>query len=80
MATRKITLNEGMSLLKQLRERHSELVALRDKNGYERTRYIGANASKEETVKPTYDVKALDVLVNGVACENPPARPADQGH
>lgn len=64
-----ITINEGLTWLKTLRERHSELVALRNENSSAVTRRFGVMGDKETTKVPTYDVKALDKLVTQVARE-----------
>jgi hypothetical protein len=65
----KITISEGISSLKLLRDRHEELVALRNGNSVRETRFYGANADKQRDVVPVYDMKALDVLVAQVARE-----------
>lgn len=62
-----ITINEGLSWLKTLRARHSELVALRNQNSDSETRYYGADASRMSEKKPLYDVKKLDTLIGVVA-------------
>lgn len=64
-----ITLNEWLAWLKTLRGRHSELVNLRNQNAEKETRFYGANADKQVEKVPTYDVKALDRLIGGVAKE-----------
>ena len=66
---RSVTINEAMSILKQLKERHSELTGLRNTNSADKTRFFGANADKTEITKALYDVKKLDKLVNQVAKE-----------
>lgn len=65
----RITISEGIQNLKLLRERHAELVALRDKNAVKETRFYGASSDKEKFIEPVYDVKKLDQLVTRVACE-----------
>lgn len=65
----KITISEGIQNLKLLRERHSELLALRNQNAVKETRFYGANADKNKEVEPVYDVRALDRLVTRVATE-----------
>jgi len=63
-----ITLSQGLAWMKTLRERHNELVMLRDRNSAERTRRWGE--TKEDVVeKPVYDVKNLDKMINQVALE-----------
>ena len=66
--TPRITISEGLSWLKTLKERHKELVSLRDSNSKETTTRWGE--TKEDKVeKPTYDVRELDRLVTRVAIE-----------
>lgn len=65
----KITINEGLTWLKTLRERHAELVGLRNENSSAVTRRYGVGGDKDVTKTPVYDVKALDKLVTGVARE-----------
>jgi len=63
-----ITLSQGLAWMKTLRVRHSELVALRDRNSSERIRRWGE--TKEDIVeKPVYDVKGLDKMINRLALE-----------
>ena len=64
-----ITINEGLTWLKTLRERHTELVALRNENSAVTTRRFGVGGDKETERKPVYDVKALDKMVTRVARE-----------
>jgi hypothetical protein len=64
-----ITINEALTWLKTLRERHTELVGLRNENSATVTRRFGVGGDKEQTRQPTYDVKALDKLVTTVARE-----------
>lgn len=65
----KVTISEGIGILKTLRERHGELVGLRNENSNKQTRYFGANAEKDKVTEPVYDVKALDRLISSVAGE-----------
>lgn len=67
MAT--VTINEALTWLKTLRERHQELVTLRNENSAKVTRHFGTGGDKEHTRSPVYDVKALDKLVTQVARE-----------
>lgn len=67
MAT--ITINEALTWVKTLRERHGELVGLRNENSAAVTRRFGVGGDKETTKTPVYDVKALDKLVTRVARE-----------
>jgi hypothetical protein len=64
-----ISINEGLTWLKTLRERHQELVSLRNENSAVLTRRYGVGGDKETEKKPVYDVKALDKLVTRVARE-----------
>ena len=64
-----ITISEGIGYLKMLRERHAELLALRNQNAVKETRFYGANADKNKEIEPVYDVKALDLLVTSVSRE-----------
>lgn len=64
-----ITVNEALTWLKTLRQRHDELVALRNENSHETTRRYGMGGDKEITKQPTYDVKVLDKMVTRVAKE-----------
>ena len=64
-----ITISEGIGYLKMLRERHTELLALRNQNAVKETRFYGANADKNKEIEPVYDVRALDRLVTQVARE-----------
>ena len=64
-----ITISEAIQNIKLLRERHAELVALRNQNAVKETRFYGANADKDKVVEPVYNVKSLDRLVTSVACE-----------
>ena len=64
-----ITINEALTWLKTLRERHTELVGLRNENSAVVTRRYGVGGDKETERKPTYEVKTLDKLVTTVARE-----------
>lgn len=65
----KVTISEALGWQKILRERHSELVALRNENSRNETRHYGVGGDKETTKIPVYDVKKLDALVSQVARE-----------
>lgn len=67
--TRKLTISEGLTWMKTLRERHAELVLLRNENSNSSRRYYGANAEKEVDKTPVYDVKQLDRMITVVAKE-----------
>lgn len=64
-----LTISEGIQNLKLLRERHAELLALRNQNAVRETRFYGANADKNKEIEPVYSVKRLDQLVTKVATE-----------
>lgn len=64
-----LTINEAMVWLKTLRERHNELVQLRNENSHTTRRRYGIAADKEETTTPTYDVVKLDAQVSNLAKE-----------
>lgn len=64
-----MTINEALVWMKTLRERHSELVALRNENSHSTTRRYGLGGDKSETTTPTYEVKQLDRMVTTVAKE-----------
>lgn len=64
-----MTINEAMVWLKTLRERHVELVSLRNENSATTRRYYGTAGDKEITRDPTYDVKVLDRMITRVARE-----------
>jgi hypothetical protein len=64
-----ITVNEGLSWMKTLRERHTELTELRNVNSATVRRRYGLGGDKDETRDPTYDVKELDKLITRVARE-----------
>jgi len=64
-----LTISEGIQALKTLKERHKELVELRNKNSEKETRFYGANADKNVVKEPVYDVKALDKTVTKLAAE-----------
>jgi hypothetical protein len=65
----KLTINEGLIWLKALKQRHGELVGLRNDNAHRETRWLGAHADKSVERTPVYDVRALDALVGRVARE-----------
>lgn len=64
-----LTINEALVWMKTLRERHSELVRLRDQNSAVETRRYGVGGDREVDRKQTYDVKVLDKMVTTVARE-----------
>lgn len=64
-----MTINEGLSWAKSLRERHTELIQLRGENSTRTRRFIGANADKDTVTEPIYDVKKLDTLIARCARE-----------
>ena len=64
-----VTINEALLWLKTLKERHTELVALRNENSATTKRFFGADADKESLREPVYDVKGLDKMITRVARE-----------
>jgi len=64
-----LTINEALGWMTTLKERHTELVALRNQNSRDETRYLGANADKTVEKKALYDPKALDKVITGIARE-----------
>jgi hypothetical protein len=64
-----ITITEALTWLKTRRERHTELVGLRNENSATITRRYGVGGDKETTREPTYSVKDLDRLVTQLARE-----------
>jgi hypothetical protein len=64
-----ITISEGITNLKVLKDRHAELLALRNQNAVKETRFYGAAADKTKEFEPVYDVKKLDKLVTNIATE-----------
>jgi len=64
-----ITINEGLAWLKTLKQRHEELVELRNDNARRERRFLGSMADKEVVREPVYDVKSLDKAVTRVARE-----------
>jgi Zn-dependent M32 family carboxypeptidase len=62
-----MTISQALGWMQTLRQRHQELVHLRMQNARRTKEYHGDKmVTKEE---PTYDVKALDKLVNRLAQE-----------
>ena len=64
-----LTINEALAWMKTLRERHGELVSMRNENSATVTRRYGVGGDKETTKEPVYDVKKLDKLVSNLAKE-----------
>ncbi len=62
-----MTISQGLSWMKALKQRHQELVGLRNENSQKTDRLFGEQ--KVITHKPVYDVKKLDKMVNRVAME-----------
>lgn len=62
-----MTINEALTWQKTLKERHTELVGLRNENSHSTTRWRGVGGDKDVTTQPTYDVKALDKMITAVA-------------
>lgn len=69
MAKQAVTINQALSWQKTLKQRHAELVALRDENSHTTTRRYGLGGDKEKTTDPVYDVKVLDKMITRVARE-----------
>jgi hypothetical protein len=64
-----LTINEALGWMTTLKERHAELVNLRNQNSRDKLRYIGANAEKTIEEKALYDPKALDKTITTLARE-----------
>lgn len=64
-----LTINEALVWAKTLKDRHSELVSLRNQNSFETRTYLGQNADKEIVKSATYDVKVLDKMITRLAKE-----------
>jgi len=62
-----MTISSGLSWIKVLRERHGELVQLRNSNSSRSERLFGDKQTVKTT--PTYDVKKLDKLITRIAVE-----------
>lgn len=58
-----LTISEGIGWIKTLRERRTELIALRNDNATRDRRFYGANADKEIVKEPVYDVRKLDAQI-----------------
>jgi hypothetical protein len=67
--SKSLTINEALTWKKTLETRHAELQGLRNENSAIRTSYRGLKGDTAETIKPTYDVVALDSLVSRLARE-----------
>lgn len=61
-----MTLNEGLTFIKLLKQRHAELSRLQQQNAKKSTHYYAENPIVDE---PTYDVKELDKKINNLASE-----------
>lgn len=64
-----LTINEALIWLKTLKERHAELIVLRNENSASTRRRFGMAGDKEEVRTPIYDIKMLDKLVTQLARE-----------
>lgn len=63
-----ITLSQGLTWMNTLKERHRELVSLRNENSMERIQRWGE--TKEDVIrKPVYDVKSLDKIISRLSLE-----------
>jgi hypothetical protein len=65
----KITVSEALTWQKTLKERHAELVNLRNSNAYRERTFYGKDSDKERVTEPLYDPKALDRTVSTLARE-----------
>lgn len=63
-----MTINEAMVWMQTMKERHAELVQLRNENSATTKRFVG-HTDKEIIREPLYDAKQLDVLVMKLAQE-----------
>lgn len=61
-----LTINEGLTLLKSLKQRHGELVGLQRQCGKKSTHYYSDSPIVDE---PTYDIKDLDKKIGHLARE-----------
>jgi len=64
---KKITLNEALVYMKQLKERRAEIVNLREENAYKTERVLGDKVVNIKT--PVYNLKDLDTLINNLSRE-----------
>ena len=64
-----MTISEGLTWLKTLQERHTELVGLRNDNGYNRITFRGLKGDTPDKTEPVYDVVHLDGLISKIARE-----------
>lgn len=64
MAKSKITISEGLTWLKTLEARRTELVALRNNNANVQRNFYGSEREARTEIVPRYDVVALDQQVN----------------
>jgi len=63
-----ITISQGLAWKNTLKERHRELVSLRDRNSATTTRRWGE--TKDDIIEtPIYDVKHLDKMIGRLALE-----------
>ena len=65
----KVTISEALGWMKTLRERHAELLSLRNQNASRELRYHPTNSDKDTVKEPVYDIKALDAQVSILARE-----------
>jgi hypothetical protein len=69
MPQQKITISEALGVMKTLKARAAELIALRNGNARAVERYFGNEAAPREVQKPEYDAKALDKQITLIARE-----------
>jgi hypothetical protein len=65
----KITVSEALTWQKTLKDRHTELISLRNASANRERIHYGANADKERIIEPLYDPKILDRQIVVVARE-----------
>ena len=65
----KITVSEALTWQKTLKERHAELVNLRNTNAHRERTFYGKDSDKERVTEPLYDPKALDRTITGLTRE-----------
>ena len=69
MAAQRVTISEALGVMKTLKARAAELIALRNGNAREVQRFYGNETTPREVQKPEYDAKALDKQITLLARE-----------
>jgi hypothetical protein len=64
-----MTISEGLSYMKVLMRRHSELVELRSDNSKRQRRYFGNDKDNFTIEEPVYDIKAIDKKIAKLGAE-----------